>query len=125
MATITAAPALEGRNYHIPCVHYYRIDFTAQEISKGIKIGVLPEDALIIDISAYITTAITGKKIQVGTEKGKKEFGEAADGNVGHKSIKPANNVPFWTNQDEVPLYAKLDSETANGAGSLVVLYVI
>lgn len=113
-----------GRQLFTQQVHYHWTKFTHADMKNGIKVGVLPRNALVVDILVFIDTAMNGKKVQVGTAASAKLFGETANGNVGIQHIAPEANKVWSPSKDEIEIVAKTDSEANAGNGSVVILFV-
>lgn len=124
MAATELPNCLQGRLYASQQVHYLSLPFTAKTIGEGRQVGILPKQALVLQVLIVINKVLQGKKISIGKSLGGKDYGETADANVGIKEVKPAANAVWWPDDEEVRVYAKTDTAAQEGEGIIVITFI-
>ncbi|MBB5074422.1 hypothetical protein HNQ69_001564 [Bartonella callosciuri] len=117
-------PPLQGRNLHTQQVSFLRLNFTYHDTDHSVKIGTLPRGALITSIKAFVETAFTDAKLQIGSTATGKEFGEKDVKTQSTQDFTPTDQKAFVSDSKELTLYAKADKKVQVGKCVIVVQFV-
>lgn len=114
---------VEGRDGIYQFTGFMRFNLKHNSPKTGL-IGVLPYEAVIISIKAYVKTAFSSTKLGIGSTAGGKEYGEKEIKTISVQDFTPTDAKCFVASDKETRLFYNMDSVSNAGDGVIIVQFV-
>lgn len=113
--------AIQGRDGHLQQVHYLRVNFKFDD-SLTVKLGTLPDNAVILDGIIGVKDAFNAGNVVVGTKNKADAFGQVSLTSAGITQLTIPSDAAIAS--DEVTIFLKRDSVATAGSGVAIMTYV-